>query len=143
MGSGAFLVQAARYLAERLLEAWADAEAAFRAQGYDLPVQITPEGALSEHPATDTVLEAEPEGRRAQALRIVCDRCLYGVDKNAMAVEMAKLSLWLTTLVKAARSPSSTTRCAAAIRCWASTISSSSSTGHWTSTVHGHRLSRG
>lgn len=100
MGSGAFLVQAARYLSERLLEAWADAEAAYRAQGHELPVQITPEGMLSKHPATDTVLEAEPEGRRAQALRIICDRCLHGVDKNAMAVEMAKLSLWLITLDK-------------------------------------------
>src|ERR1019366_4007962 len=28
----------------------------------------------------------------------VADRCLYGVDINPMAVEMAKLSLWLITL---------------------------------------------
>jgi hypothetical protein len=34
------------------------------------------------------------------ARRIVADRCLYGVDKNPMAVEMAKLSLWLITLQK-------------------------------------------
>ncbi len=100
MGSGAFLVQAARYLSEALLEAWASAEAEYRAQGVALPVQITPEGALSQHPETDTILEETPEGRRAQALRLVCDRCLYGVDKNAMAVEMAKLSLWLITLDK-------------------------------------------
>src|SRR5213078_1106782 len=30
--------------------------------------------------------------------RYVADRCLYGVDINPMAVEMAKLSLWLITL---------------------------------------------
>jgi hypothetical protein len=30
----------------------------------------------------------------------VADRCLYGVDKNPLAVEMAKLSLWLITLAK-------------------------------------------
>jgi hypothetical protein len=32
------------------------------------------------------------------ALRIVVERCLYGVDRNPLAVEMAKLSLWLLTL---------------------------------------------
>ena len=34
------------------------------------------------------------------ARRIVAQRCLYGVDKNPLAVEMAKLSLWLLTLAK-------------------------------------------
>jgi hypothetical protein len=34
------------------------------------------------------------------ARRLVADRCLYGVDKNPMAVEMAKLSMWLITLAK-------------------------------------------
>jgi hypothetical protein len=32
------------------------------------------------------------------ARRLVADRCLYGVDVNPLAVEMAKLSLWLATL---------------------------------------------
>ena len=31
---------------------------------------------------------------------LIADRCLYGVDKNPLAVEMAKLSLWLITLDK-------------------------------------------
>ena len=34
------------------------------------------------------------------ARRIVAQRCLYGVDKNPLAAEMAKLSLWLLTLAK-------------------------------------------
>ncbi len=34
------------------------------------------------------------------ARRIVAQRCLYGVDKNPMAVDLAKLSLWLATLAK-------------------------------------------
>ncbi|NDD64722.1 MAG: restriction endonuclease, partial [Acidobacteria bacterium] len=33
-------------------------------------------------------------------MRIIAQRCLYGVDKNPLAVEMAKLSLWLLTLAK-------------------------------------------
>ena len=38
--------------------------------------------------------------RLAYAQRLVAQRCLYGVDKNPLAVEMAKLSLWLLTLAK-------------------------------------------
>ena len=34
------------------------------------------------------------------ARRLVAQRCLYGVDKNLMAVDLAKLSLWLATLAK-------------------------------------------
>ena len=34
------------------------------------------------------------------AQRVVAQRCLYGVDKNPMAVDLAKLSLWLATLAK-------------------------------------------
>ena len=37
---------------------------------------------------------------RWDARRIIADRCLYGVDKNSMAVDIAKLSLWLITLRK-------------------------------------------
>jgi hypothetical protein len=65
MGSGAFLVEACRFLADAVVKAWAR------------------EGNAG------TVLEAR---------RIVAQRCLYGVDKNAYAVELAKLSLWLVTL---------------------------------------------
>ena len=34
------------------------------------------------------------------ARRIVAQRCLYGVDKNPFAVNLAKLSLWLATFAK-------------------------------------------
>jgi hypothetical protein len=74
VGSGAILVAACRYLADRLLEAW-----------------IT-EGAPQA--------EGDPDDVRVQARRAVADRCLYGVDRDPMAVEMAKLSLWLVTLSK-------------------------------------------
>ena len=74
MGSGAFLVQACRYLAERLLEAWAKAGTG----GRHLPI--------------------DPTERMIEARRIVAERCLYGVDRNSMAAELAKLSLWLVTM---------------------------------------------
>ena len=35
-----------------------------------------------------------------EARRRVTDHCLYGIDRNPMAVEMAKLSLWLTTMAR-------------------------------------------
>ena len=110
-GSGAFLVQACRYLAERLLEAWdaLEGRAAPGDQG-DLfrerrPVarvapRISPYGRVSEGNLLDTLVSPDPAERASQALRIIAQRCLYGVDKNPLAVEMAKLSLWLLTMAK-------------------------------------------
>jgi len=88
MGSGAFLVAACRYLAARLQEAWlAD----------DTPIEMD----IADAPqALRDPLPADPIERDALAHRLVAERCLYGVDKNPMAVEMAKLSLWLITLAK-------------------------------------------
>jgi hypothetical protein len=34
------------------------------------------------------------------ARRLIAERCLYGVDLNPLAVELAKLSIWLVTLAK-------------------------------------------
>jgi hypothetical protein len=84
MGSGAFLVATCRYLADRLVEAW-DAEEAT---------------AVPNEDGMGVTLPPDPEERAAFARRLVADRCLYGVDKNPMAVEMAKLSMWLVTLAK-------------------------------------------
>lgn len=94
-GSGAFLVEACRYLSKRLVEAWVEAEAANPGK-----VLITPEGAMSEARLSESIIPREDEERLALARRLVVDRCLYGVDINPMAVEMAKLSLWLVTLQK-------------------------------------------
>ncbi|HSN98681.1 MAG TPA: DNA methyltransferase, partial [Candidatus Nanopelagicales bacterium] len=74
MGSGAFLVEACRFLADALDKAW------------------TAHGVLPEIPPG--------EDRALHAQRLVAQRCLYGVDKNPFAVDLAKLSLWLFTLAK-------------------------------------------
>jgi hypothetical protein len=94
-GSGAFLVEACRYLSKRLVEAWAEVEKANPGK-----VLITPEGAMSDGRLAESIIPREDEERLALARRLVVDRCLYGVDINPMAVEMAKLSLWLVTLQK-------------------------------------------
>ncbi|MDR3658454.1 MAG: N-6 DNA methylase [Mycobacterium sp.] len=69
-GSGAFLVAAARYLAERVVEAWTVEDPANSQRG-DLYLR---------------------------AVREVVANCIYGADINDMAVEMCKLSLWLVSL---------------------------------------------
>jgi hypothetical protein len=93
MGSGAFLVQTCRYLAERLVEAWENAEKANPGK-----ILSTPEGDFSAGDPRERIIPSDPTERLAIARRYVADRCLYGVDINPMAVEMAKLSLWLITL---------------------------------------------
>src|SRR3989440_2314692 len=95
MGSGAFLVQVCRYLSEKLVEAWENAE-----QSLPGKPQITPEGLLSTGAFHETLLPRDADERLAIATRLVSERCIYGVDKNPLAVEMAKLSLWLITLNK-------------------------------------------
>jgi hypothetical protein len=75
MGSGAFLVEACRALASRLVQAWA------------------------RWPGTRPVIPAD-EDEELHARRLVAQRCLYGVDKNPLATDLAKLSLWLATLAR-------------------------------------------
>ncbi|MET9878898.1 type IIL restriction-modification enzyme MmeI [Actinacidiphila glaucinigra] len=81
MGSGAFLVSACRYLAERVVQAW---------ERDGLPADVR--ALVGE--------EADRDEWARTARRLVVDRCLYGVDRDPMAVELAKLSLWLVTLAK-------------------------------------------
>jgi hypothetical protein len=95
MGSGAFLVQTCRSLAERLVEAWDEVE-----KRHPGRVLVTPEGDTSEGKPTERLIPDDPDERRLVAMRYVTDRCLCGVDLNPMAVEMAKLSLWLATMQK-------------------------------------------
>ncbi|NEA95400.1 N-6 DNA methylase [Actinospica acidiphila] len=71
MGSGAFLVPAVHQLTEAYGEA------------------LAREGELPDHKLDDA--------ERAAYRRLVVERCIYGVDLNPMAVELAKVSLWLTT----------------------------------------------
>lgn len=94
MGSGAFLVQACRWLSDRLVEAWSAAEANGK--------RIDSEGRIFDDTNTEGFdpLSQDVEERAIVARRLVAERCLYGVDKNPLAVELAKLSLWLTTMSK-------------------------------------------
>lgn len=94
MGSGAFLVQACRWLSDRLVEAWSVTEASGK--------RIDSEGRIVAGTTAEGFdpLSPDTEERAIVARRLVAERCLYGVDKNPLAVELAKLSLWLTTMSK-------------------------------------------
>lgn len=74
MGSGAFLVETCRQLADVLIESWQ-----FRDERPPVPAD---------------------EDEVVFARRLVAQRCLYGVDRNPIAVDLAKMSLWLTTLAR-------------------------------------------
>ena len=73
-GSGAFLVEACRQLSARLVEAWS----------------------IHGRPSTLTLDDDE----QVHARRLVAQQCLYGVDKNPMAIDLARLSLWLATFAR-------------------------------------------
>lgn len=75
-GSGAFLVEACRQLGSRLEQAW------------------------DMHPALKPKHIPVDEDHALHAKRLVAQRCLYGVDRNPMAVDLASLSLWLATLAR-------------------------------------------
>jgi hypothetical protein len=74
VGSAAFLVETCRQLADELVASW----------HFHKCMPVIP-------PDEDEILYAR---------RMVAQRCLYGVDRNPMAVDLAKLSLWLTTMAK-------------------------------------------
>ena len=90
MGSGAFLVQVCRWLGARLVESW-DVE---KKKGF----KITDQGKVVESLGKAEPLSEEPNTRRITAMRLITERCLYGVDVNPLAVELAKLSIWLVTM---------------------------------------------
>ena len=71
MGSGAFLVEVCRQLAEKLAEAW------------------------DKNPGSTSASSNEEPLLRAR--RLIAERCLYGVDKNPFAVTLGKISIWLVT----------------------------------------------
>ena len=74
MGSGAFLVEVCRQLGDALVESW---------RYHDAAPEIPPDSDETVH-----------------ARRLIARNCLYGVDRNPVAVDLAKLSLWLATLAR-------------------------------------------
>jgi type I restriction-modification system DNA methylase subunit len=72
MGSGHFLARATDFLAE----------------------------AIATDPDIKSPLELSEESELTYYRRHIVESCIYGVDLNPLAVELAKLTLWLTTMAK-------------------------------------------
>ena len=123
-GSGHFIVESDRFLGDRLYEACRQCDElaleferrAEKARGEAERARLLSEAAAWRQrvadlpdPNDELVLylpSRSPEGeesglsqRKALALckRLVAVHCLYGVDKNPLAVELAKLALWIET----------------------------------------------
>lgn len=100
MGSGAFLVQACRYMAEALLASWEAQRARHQA-----PIAYPLGGPSTGEPGEVLV----PESRDVATIlarRAIAERCLYGVDLNPIAADLARLSLWLVAFGEDAPFPS-------------------------------------
>jgi hypothetical protein len=104
MGSGHFLVSLVDDLADRVLEQIADASAKTLAAGiehYQSPLaaeiarlrgRILARAQAGRWTIDQTLLDD-----RHLVRRMILKRVVHGVDKNPMAVELAKLALWLHT----------------------------------------------
>lgn len=99
MGSGHFLVSLVDTLADQVITAMAEAEAAV--QDYISPLSERIERIrntiLGNAEERGWTINVEQLDDRHIIRRMVLKRCVYGVDKNPMAVELAKVALWLHT----------------------------------------------
>jgi hypothetical protein len=101
MGSGHFLVSLVDYLSDRVMTTIAECETAITWGEYSSPLvaRIADIRSTIIHNAEESgwALDVSHLDDRHVIRRMVLKRCVYGVDKNPMAVELAKVSLWLHT----------------------------------------------
>lgn len=97
MGSGHFLVRATEYLAERIFQnpttRRMTEQVVATGEGRRTREAIEKDGRIAVSPGL-----SQEQAEIAYWRRRVVEACIYGVDLNEMAVELAKLSLWLTCI---------------------------------------------
>lgn len=97
MGSGHFLVRSTEYLAKRIFAHATTSRKTERVvtsgEGKRTRDEIERDGRIPVPPGL-----SQEEAEIAYWRRRVVEACIYGVDINPMAVELAKLSLWLTCI---------------------------------------------
>ncbi|GIW40961.1 MAG: hypothetical protein KatS3mg076_1538 [Candidatus Binatia bacterium] len=94
-GSGHFLVEAMRFLGQALHRAYVTEH------GGNAPPEFrstTGQGWDDDWRASDEEARAANSEARAWCKRRVAERCLFGVDLNPTAVELARVSLWIESL---------------------------------------------
>ena len=103
MGSGHFLVSAVDFLTDFIADLiefapavpdWLDADDAYHSPLLDRVAAIRADILHRAHQSGWAVNQAQLTDQ-AIIRRLVLKRCIYGVDKNPLTVELAKVSLWL------------------------------------------------
>ena len=101
MGSGHFLVGACRRLAEHLLAAYRREVARCQAEAERAGQSLNEDDLLVQAGVPDELRlvwgRQDDEQVLAVCRLLVAGHCIYGVDKNPLAVDLAKASLWLIT----------------------------------------------
>jgi hypothetical protein len=103
MGSGHFLVSLVDYLSDQVIAAMAETETLVEWTSEDHPyispladrIEAIRNTILGNAEARKWTVDPEQLDDRHIIRRMVLKRCVYGVDKNPMAVELAKVALWL------------------------------------------------
>lgn len=99
MGSAHFLVGATRRLAEHLLSAYR--REAARIQAEPGHADLSEDDVLTLANVPEELLRVwgsvDEERELAVCRLLVAGNCIYGVDRNPLAVDLAKVSLWLVT----------------------------------------------
>lgn len=103
MGSGHFLVSLVDYLSDQVIAAMAETETLVEWTSEDHPyispladrIETIRNTILGNAEARKWTVNPEQLDDRHIIRRMVLKRCVYGVDKNLMAVELAKVALWL------------------------------------------------
>ncbi len=103
MGSGHFLVSLVDYMADQVITAMAEAETLVEWSDEDNPyisplaerIETIRQTILGNAEERQWTVDPEQLDDRHIIRRMVLKRCVYGVDKNPMAVELAKVALWL------------------------------------------------
>lgn len=101
MGSGHFLVSVVDKISDHIIDAMAEAEVQVTWGDYISPlaerIEAIRNTIMGNAEARGWSVNEDQLDDRHIIRRMVLKRCVYGVDKNPMAVELAKVSMWLHT----------------------------------------------
>jgi len=108
-GSASFLVATLHYITDVLFQSLAYHRCIRQLQGEEQTIVTVlrptlPYGTPSKADSVEELLRVLPSDERFEAMtkarlrRYVVERCLYGVDLSPLAVELARMSLWIETM---------------------------------------------
>ena len=105
MGSASFLVATLRYLSNALYDSLIYNKKIVPHNSnktiISIPIGKDPSGYLKEDTFTVYAIEINEKAEvqiKSRLKRYIMESCIYGVDINSLAVELAKLSLWIETM---------------------------------------------